>query len=117
MTAHDFADAPCIGQWFLFEATDTPSHVEARWHCTNTCPLATFTACQELVKAEQRNPNGHPTGTWAGRLYGDKGPVASCGTESGYRRHTRSGEEPCRSCKDGKNAAVSERWHRKKGAA
>lgn len=45
------------------------------------------------------------------------GPVAECGTRSGYSRHRRNGEDACRACKDA-NAARS-RGHKavKEGAA
>lgn len=58
---------PCAGQWVLFDATDPESHREARALCA-TCPqmLACAITAKELSDKE---------GTWAGKLYGDIGPL------------------------------------------
>ena len=36
-------------------------------------------------------------------------PETGCGTDAGFRRHHRAGEQPCRRCKDAH--AAYNRWH------
>lgn len=40
-----------------------------------------------------------------------------CGTERGYTRHRRAGEEPCRACRDASTLASGQRKERKGGGA
>lgn len=113
----DLTKAACAGKWWLFESTSMTDHVEARALC-DACPARA--ACALLlvdVLANchgTRESGGGPVGTWAGRLYGSKGLIASCGTDSGYRRHTRLNEEPCTHCKAAHSKSTSRR--RKKAA-
>lgn len=44
-------------------------------------------------------------------------PLAECGTESGYRRHRKDGEEACQACKTAAAKAVRDRKAAKKAAA
>jgi hypothetical protein len=118
--SYDFAGAPCIGKTYLFESTAMVDHIEARKLCEKDC--AHRAACELLrldVIANTRGTNGSgggPVGTWNGRLYGSKGLMASCGTDSGYRRHTRTGEPHCEDCKAAHAKVTSEQARRRRAA-
>ena len=43
-------------------------------------------------------------------------PVAECGTDAGYRKHRREGQEPCEACKSG-HAQDQSRWARQRVSA
>ena len=61
----------CDGLPLLFDATDRDTHKRARALCA-TCPA--LVACRTHLRAEMaRIPGGKPTGTWAGRLFTDRG--------------------------------------------
>lgn len=82
---------PCFGLHNMFDSRATADHQAAALVCT-TCPVAMFTECQQL--AETLMPETR--GTWAGKLY-DK-PTDGCGTERGYRDHTRAETPYCDAC-------------------
>ncbi len=75
-TAHDFAGAPCVGRWALFDPASTyepPADVaerhEAARHLCATCPLEHFAACAALARSI---PKPHRTGVWAGTAHHPK---------------------------------------------
>ena len=93
------------------------SAAKARAICA-TCPVAA--ECLDYARNEEH-------GTWAGtnsrdrqrlrgRNQGQRSPIyVKCGTETGYRRHLRLGEDACPHCRWANNQATRER--RGKGAA
>lgn len=60
---------PCYGQSRLFDSTEPADHRKARDICAG-CPAAQFAACHETAKTLRDKE-----GTWAGKLYGDIGPL------------------------------------------
>ncbi len=71
--AADFADAPCVGRWGLFDprgdresTADLAERHEAAVHVCGTCPLPTFARCAATARAL---PKAHRRGVWAGRCY------------------------------------------------
>jgi hypothetical protein len=65
-------NAPCAGQWKLFDSTDLVDHVRARQLC-ETCPIRA-TICTDSLKAAKKEAgkygaNYGPLGTWAGQLH------------------------------------------------
>ena len=73
---HNFDGAPCIGQWELFtDATHPAEHAYAANLCKTECPLTHFAACLAELNEQLASPHHTPTGTWAGRLFNEKGLV------------------------------------------
>lgn len=68
----------------------------------NTCPVR----LQCLADAKKREEQW---GVWGGVSFEHmtklKRPVAECGTDSGYGRHRRLGEDACTACKNAHNEA------------
>lgn len=108
----DLRGANCVGLHQLFDSTHAADHLIARALC-KTCPA--LLACQRrLDDALLSTPPGQPgpCGTWAGRMVavrpGGRRP-AECGTDSGYVKHRRDGQEACLPCKAAHAAAHRER--------
>ena len=73
-TSHDFAGAPCIGRWSLFDPASTyepPADVAERHEAArHLCgPLEHFAACAALARTI---PKPHRTGVWAGTAHHPK---------------------------------------------
>jgi hypothetical protein len=106
-TTGALSGALCVGRPWLFESMEAADHLEARAICAQ-CPaiLACRVELQRVsdLAATVTAQGGGPVGTWAGVLVGRSGANArgriraACGTDSGYFRHRRSGEAPCRDC-------------------
>ncbi len=71
--APDFADAPCVGRWALFDppadhepAASVSYRHEAAGRVCATCPLPTFARCAATVRAL---PKSGRRGVWAGHSY------------------------------------------------
>jgi hypothetical protein len=69
------------------------------------CPI--MAAC---LGANRKEP-------WAKAVLGRRPTDVACGTESGYTRHRRLGEETCYECKAAQAAAERKRYARRKKAA
>jgi len=71
--APDFAHAPCIGRWALFDppnehepAASVQSRHEAAVRVCGTCPLPTMARCAATARSL---PKAGRRGVWAGRSY------------------------------------------------
>ena len=63
-------EAPCAGQWKIFDSLDLVDHHEARQLC-QTCPIVDW--CREQLEAARSDAHRYqygPQGTWAGELVG-----------------------------------------------
>lgn len=67
---------PCAGQWVLFDSTEPADHHKARDLCA-TCPL--LLQCAMTAKTMRDKE-----GTWAGKLYGDVGPLRRAREDQGW---------------------------------
>jgi len=71
-------NAPCAGQWELFDSTDLVDHLRAAAIC-QTCPL--IVECRKELEAAKRDAYAPikygPAGTWAGRLVGPKHKISA----------------------------------------
>ncbi len=109
MTAPVNEPTPCASMPRLFDSTNLADHVIAKQVC-ESCYFIDW--CKERLEhaRDMAYPGHGPQGTWAGQYVGmgDKegsrktrpyNTIAMCGTESGYKRHRRQGEEACGECK------------------
>lgn len=70
-------NAPCAGQWELFDSTDLADHMEAAQLCDG-CPMRR--QCSQIFEDLMAycHPRARPSGTWAGQLIGHDGrPLTS----------------------------------------
>lgn len=110
--------------WALFDSTDEADHNEAAKICAS-CEDFTSGACKKALDAAfaaaTTSDNSGPEGTWAGLLVGapkkQGRPQAPCGTDAGYHRHRRAGEDACDPCKKAASDAVIARKKKRENAA
>lgn len=73
VNADVFKDAPCVGEWYVFDSLLASDHAYAKSLCQK-CPV--ILQCRALLREQQADAKGlvgqggGATGTWAGRLIG-----------------------------------------------
>lgn len=109
MTTPNLEGALCVGNHELFDSTHPIDHAAARRICLGDpqagrpgCPvrLTCHGILDDLIATSNRHANHRPTGTWAGKLIGEKPNPAQCGTNQGYYRHRRMHEALCDDCRE-----------------
>jgi hypothetical protein len=110
--AADFADAPCVGHWGLFDprgdresTADLAERHEAAVRVCGTCPIPVFARCAALTRTL---PKAGRHGVWAGRSFDSADnlpqrarPPPRCTRANPPnlnvrpRHHTNEGASPC----------------------
>lgn len=89
-------NAPCAGEWQLFDSTEPEDHLLAKSIC-ETCPF--LAECRELRGSLRLTGGIMPEGTWAG-IGHQVDRRWKCGTRNGYDGHRYHREEPCEPCNE-----------------
>lgn len=119
-------NAPCAGQWELFDSVELEDHIRARAIC-DKCPL--IDACRARLSEARKlaarcGPDTGPVGTWAGQHVGVKpqrevSPIKHGTITGAYAHRNRKVMPLCEACKNAerihRNAVRAER--RKAAAA
>jgi hypothetical protein len=116
---HRLDGALCVGQPWLFEATDPISHWNARRICFGlddgpVCPAldACHAEALAMVEAAAATPDGfRPVGTWAGQLYKERAqrPSRAAIVDEGVVLRIMAGEYRVRANRSERREVV-ERW-------